>query len=337
MWSMSIEDKDIFLRGVKDGSNVVLKKPSLLGRFTYAFTKQPELDSAFQVSAGYLSGIRVSPKDRRVRHHFCIPLEEGLVRPSFINPNFLRRDVLSAAIKEGAGELRLSKHNIALLIPDVSQRAFVLNFESLPVTLPEREKVVYFRIKKLMPLLPEDIRLSYGVRPSVEGVKVLASLARRAVIQEFEETFAECHLRVRSAVPAFLGLLDLLPEELPDDILLVNIEKEAFSLLAYVGGEVNLFRQKSLGLEKRDERPVMAQVDNIMQEVDNTANFIEDREKRRIAALWVRCGLTEGSEEVFRALKERAKVAVESVSSWLPENLPIAAKTLMSPLVGQMS
>lgn len=337
MWSMSTDERGIFLKGEKNRSNAALKKRSLLERLFYGFTKQPVLDTAFQVSAGYVSGIRVSPKDRRIRHHFCFPLEEGLVRPSFVNPNIPRRDVLCAAIKEGAGELRLSRHNIALLLPEVSQRAFVLDFESLPASLPEREQVVRFRIKKLMPLLPEDVRLSYGVRPSVDGVKVLAAIARRAVIQEFEETFTECHLRVRSAAPAFLGLSYLLPEELLDDVILVNVEKEAFSLLVYVRGEVNLYRQKSLGLEQRGERPVLAQVDNILQEVENTANFIEDREKRRIATLWVRCGLTEGSEEVFRALKEKAKLPVQPVASRVAEDLPLAAQTLLSPLIGQMS
>lgn len=332
---MSIEQGDVFLRGVKNRSNVALKKPSLLRRLTYPFIKQPELDTAFQVSAGYVSGIRVSPKDRRIRHHFWLPLEEGLVRPSFVNPNIPRRDVLCAAINEGAGTLRISKHNIVLLLPDVSQRAFVLTFESLPAALEEREKVVRFRIKKLMPLLPEGVCLSYGVRPSVEGVKVLAAMAKRAVIKEYEETFAECHLKVRVAVPSFLGLLDLLPEEISEDILLVNIEQEAFSLLAYIAGEVSLFRQKSLGQERGDARPVLAQVNNIVQEVDNTANFIEDREKRRLAALWVRCGLAEGSDEVFRALQERANLPVQSVASWVAEDLPVAVKTLLSPLIGQ--
>jgi len=39
------------------------------------FAKQPLPHAAFHLTSRYISGIRVSPKDKRVTNHFILPIE----------------------------------------------------------------------------------------------------------------------------------------------------------------------------------------------------------------------------------------------------------------------
>jgi hypothetical protein len=120
------------------------------------------------------------------------------------------------------------------------------------------------------------------------------------------------------------------------DLMLVNIEEDAFSLVGITNSEISLYRQKSFALESPDEGGVKQRMEDILFEIQNTLNVLEDREKCKIATLWVRTGLSGGGEDILSDLSSKLATQVKGVDSCLPGNQIPAEKRLLSPLVGQM-
>ncbi|MGD8536561.1 MAG: hypothetical protein PVF66_11995, partial [Candidatus Aminicenantes bacterium] len=256
-------------------------------------TKQPFPHAAFHLTSRYISGIRVSPKDGRIMNHFILPLEKGLIQPSFEKKNIKNPSLLEKKIEKELGKLHLHDHKVACLLPELSLRAFVFSFGSLPSSRPEREQVIRFRIKKQLPLLPQDARFSFDVIKSNDSMKIFVAVARALIIQEYEELFSKFNLKVRTVGVPILGLHSLLDTEKEKDLLLINIEEDSLCLAAIMDSEIALYRMKPILSSSQDEKSEVRRVEHVVKEVENTVNFVEDRENRKIRSFCIRQGFFE--------------------------------------------
>jgi hypothetical protein len=299
------------------------------------FIKQPFPHAAFHLTSRYISGIRVSPKERRIVNHFILPLEKGLIQPSFEKKNIKNPALLEKKIKKELGKLHLHDHKVACLLPELSLRAFVFSFGSLPSSRPEREQVIRFRIRKQLPLLPQDAKFSFDVIKSNDSMKIFVAVARALIIQEYEELFNKFNLKIRTVGVPILGLHSLLNTEKEKDLLLINIEEDSLCLTAIINSEIALYRMKPILSPGQDEITEVRRVENIVKEVENTVNFVEDREKRKIRSFWVRLGLLE-EERILSQLQERSSLPVTGIESRLTANIGLREKKILSPLIGQI-
>lgn len=135
------------------------------------FARPRLYDLGVQISSHYISGIQVLPKEGKTRRHFVLPLEGGTINPSFNKKNITNSELLENKIKEGLKKIHISAHNIVFLLPELSQKTFIFNFDSFPSSQQEREHLIRFRANKQMPLLPDDIRLSFDIRKSNRSKK----------------------------------------------------------------------------------------------------------------------------------------------------------------------
>ena len=307
---------------------------SFLGRLNNFFTEQPLPSSALQVTSSYISGLHLSSKERKLKNHFVLPLPDGIIQPSFERTNIKDARLLEKKITERVEKLGMYDHGVALLLPELSQRTFVFSFDSLPNSSKEKEQVIRFRVKKQMPLLPDDVRISYDVIQAKEGKKVVSSLARSSIIDDYENFFSQMRLKVRSVGIPILGLSNLIDWEKEKDFLVVNIEKDSFGLMAITNKEAYMYRQKPLMTVGEDDSAI--RVRNIVQEIENTAHFIEDKEKHKIAAVWVRLGLLERKEEMFSNLEASLSLPVKSIDSLMGRGLASEDKRILAPLIGQL-
>jgi hypothetical protein len=299
------------------------------------FTKQPFPHAAFHLTSRYVSGIRVSPKDGRIMNHFILPLEKGLIQPSFEKKNIKNPALLEKKINKELGKLHLHDHKVACLLPELSLRAFVFSFGSLPSSRPEREQVIRFRIKKQLPLLPQDARFSFDVIKSNDSMKIFVAVARALIIQEYEKLFSQFNLKIRTVGVPILGLHSLLNTEKEKDLLLINIEEDSLCLTAIIDSEIVLYRMKPILYFGQGETNEVRRADNIVKEVENTVNFVEDREKRKVQSLCVRLGLFE-EEKVLYQLQERSSLPVTGIESRLTAKIGLKEKKILSPLIGQI-
>lgn len=300
------------------------------------FTKPYFPRSAFYLSSRYLSGIHVSPKERKVKYHFITPIESGVIKPSFTKKNIEKAVLLEKKIKEGLEKLHLADQKIACLIPELSLQAFVLSFDSLPPSFQEREQVIRFRIKKQMALLPEDVRLSFKVIKSDHSEKVIVSLARASTIQDYEDFLRKLGLKVRGVSSPVLSLYNVMSREGDGEFLLINIEEESLSLVAVINSEIVLYRQKPFGLESQEVISSSQIIESIVKEVENTANFVEDRDKKKIVSLWIRLGVLGPEEEIFAKLKKKLSFPLKRIDVPLVSNLAMKERQFLSPLIGQI-
>lgn len=310
---------------------------SLFDKIMYFFSEQPLPQSALQVSPRYISGIRVSPNERKLKHHFVFPLPEDVITSSFHKKNIKDSAALEKIVQQGLAKLHMTDHKIVFLLPELSQKTFVFAFDSMPVSSKERDQIILFRIKKQIPVLPKDTRLSYTVIKSNTKKKVLATIVRSTVVEEFEEVFSRLRLKVRVVGVPSLNLYNLIDREKDKDFMLIDLERDAFSLLAITNSEISLYRQKPITEDFMDQKASMDHLMNIVQEVENTAQFVEKKEKRKIKCLWVRTGVFGSAENILSSLEERCQCPVKAIESSLRSNLPLKEKRLIAPLLGQLS
>lgn len=298
------------------------------------FTLTPRLRSVFYLGAGYVSGIHYSPKERKIRHHFISPLEKGSIQPSFNKKNIEKRSLLEEKLKEGIEKLHLADQKTACLLPELSLKAFVFSFDSLPSSPQQREKIIRFRVKKQMAFLPADARLSFKVIGSDHSKKVVVSVARTLVVQEYEDFFHQLGLKVRMVGSPVLSLYNMTSRNGEDEFLLINIEEESISFVAVIDSEMVLYRQKPFVVEWKDPPPLEKKMESIFQEIENTANFIEDNEKRRIQSLFVRFGFLDTGGEIIPALKDKLSLPVSEIDIPMDSDLNLRQRQLLLPLMG---
>lgn len=312
------------------------KLSSMKEKIDNFFLQQPLPLAAFQLSSRYLSGLRASPPDRKIKHHFVFPFQGEVLNPSFYKKNMLDSAELDEKIKEGISKLQLVDHKVVFLLPELSQKSFVFSFDTLPASSKELEKILLFRIKKQIPVLPEDTRISFDVLKTNASQKVLVTIARESVVREYEDFFSKFQLEVRVVGVPSLSLYNLVRGTEDENYMLIDVENDSFSLLGVINSEVSLYRQKPFSEEFHENKDFDEKWSNVVQEIRNTANFIEDKEERKISCFWVRFGVFEPGEGALEILKDHCRCPVNPIESALSSPLPPLDKKLLSPLIGQI-
>ena len=291
-------------------------------------------DAVFQISPAFVSGIRVSKKDRSVRGGFVLPLRDRPVAPSFDRPNLAGPAEVADAISRGMKNLRLASGSAAVLIPEPAVRVFILGVESFPGSGREREAFLRWRIGKQMPLVPDDARIDYAAGAGRGARKVIAAMARRAVVAEYEALFEKAGLKPELVTVPSLTLVNLVLRNGPVNGLLLNLEDEILTLLAVTEAGWALYRQKGVGAAGGPEAE--ERFETVVREAENTIRFLADKERERVERLWVRTAAAAERPGLVERLGRRIGLPLEGLDYAAPEGWTEAQKALLAPLVGQI-
>jgi len=288
-----------------------------------------------QLSSSYVSGIHVDLKEGRAKRHSVLELPSGMLEPHFDRKNIPDPAGLAAVLKEAFRELQVSGKKVACLVPEVCLRVFVLSFDSLPGSDKEREKVIRWRVKKQMAVLPDDARLTYETVGRSSSHKILAALARTPVIREYESVFAGLGFEVGIAASPTVSLINLVHWENGKDLMVVNIEEDSLGLMAVTQAEPALYRLKTFAVGDETEVPFSQKVEGVIKEIGNTVHFIEDREKRAVQTVWFRSGLKLGRENILAELRANLGIEVRPVLAPAASGLSADLSAFLAPLAGQ--
>lgn len=300
------------------------------------FTAQPSPSVVFQLAASAWTGINVSVSEGKIKHRAFFSLTSGLIEPHFDKPNIKQAASLAEVLKEGLAKLHYSGEKAACLLPEPCLKVFVFPFDSLPSSERERRKLFHWRAKKQLPVLPDDVRLSYQIMKSNASAKVLVSMARSSVLREYEELFSAAGAKIGMITSPTLSLLNLLDWDKEKSFILVNIEDDSVSLAAVADAELAIYRFKTSPVARSGRLPEKKTIENIITEIENTIHFLEDREKRGLNALWVRSRSAEFLIGILSELESRLPFPVKPVDSpWLAGASP-TDKAILSPLFGQV-
>lgn len=262
-----------------------------------------------------------------------LPLAPGVLEPSFDKRNIVNPAAFEKAVRDAGARAGRADGSVGILLPESCLKAFVLPFESLPSSPRERDEVLRWRLAKLVPLPPEDMRMSYAVLKSPGPTRVLMAIARAEVIREYEDAFGRAGLAVRDiGVPA-LNLLGLIRLDPPGHALVLNIEEDYISLTAVLDGQVALYRFKPVLQDPHGPQDPRLKIEQAAAEVETTIRFVEDREKRSIRAVWVRAAFPDSSGAVAGLQDQLPDLSVRDLE--IPPSIRPPDRAFLAPLVGQ--
>lgn len=305
----------------------------LFRRLQARFVERPLPDAVFELAPGHLSGLRALARGRAARERFILPFEAPVLVPSFDRPNFTDSPAVKAAIEAGQRALGFGGGPIALLIPEPCVRIFVLTAESLPGDEAERDSYIRWRVGKQMPLMPDDLRMAYAISSASPARKLIVATARDAVVREFEDVFQSAGMAVGTVTVPSLSLVNLIGRGAGQNGVLLNVEPDYLSFLAIMESEWTLYRHKGVS----PSLAAGAKADLVVQEVENTVHFLEDKERKRVEWIWMRSGAGEDGPGILSRLKSNLPLAVAMVDYAAPDEWNPQEKTALAPLMGQLS
>lgn len=153
------------------------------------------------------------------------------------------RHALAGGLTALVQRLETVPQQASLVAPNSWFRSVVVDAGTLPRKRQEAEEVLRWRLKKLLPCRPEDVRLDFVA--GGEGGRVLVVLALDRPLAVVEETFSAASVQLGRIEPAVLALTGLLPAT-PTPVMVASIEEHALDLVVLVGGKPALVRHKQL-------------------------------------------------------------------------------------------
>ncbi len=158
----------------------------------------------------------------------------------------------------------------AVIVPTRWMRAFLLDADRLPRKDSEVQDVFRWRLKKLLPVAPTELRLSVVRLPEIEGrrqVLVLAGIER--AVSALEAAFVSIGIHPGLITTRLFALVPRLSSG-DRPVLVIQLERSFLSLIFLVSGTPRLLRTKPLS-------PMAAVGESIVRELRLNLEYIRDK------------------------------------------------------------
>src|SRR5262245_2831955 len=216
---------------------------------------------AVEIAAGRVSGASLDWRGGQavVAEHAVELLPDGALVPGLNGTNTHDRAAVTTAINRVMEKLGRPRR-IGLVIPDVVAKVSILKFEKIPSRLPDLEQLVRWQVRKAAPFPIEEAQVSFvnGQRLP-DGQELIVSLARRSVIEEYEQLCAEAGAQAGLVDLATFNVINAaMAGSAPPagDWLLVNMAADYASIAILRGSDLMFFRSRSGESERSEERRV---------------------------------------------------------------------------------
>jgi type IV pilus assembly protein PilM len=195
---------------------------------------------ACEVTMDRVIAARASEKQPRLEMFTSRHLPPGTIAPGLAGPNVLNAEAFRTAINGALSAVSGNSRDVIVIIPDASIRVLLLDFEVLPSKPQEIEPVIRFRLKKSLPFDVDQAALSYEIRRKADGVRVVAAVSPRSIIEEYESAFRDAGYMPGVVLPSSLAALGTLEGERPT--LLLKVDPMNIMIAAAEHQELRLVR-----------------------------------------------------------------------------------------------
>lgn len=266
------------------------------------------------------------------------PLSAGALAVSPLELNIVDAEAVRGALARALNKMHGRGKEVALLLPDQVVRVFILHFDTFPKRADEAEPLLRWRLKKSVPFDLEEAVLSHMMQPASRslgtGVDVLASIARRKIVRQYEEIVEAAGLTPGVVLGSTLATLPLLDSERPT--LLARVTSRTLTTVITRGEVLCVYRCTELPVEADALEPAA-----LLEEVYPAMAYYQDNWKETVQQVRL-AGLGGRTEEFRQALAAEMNCSVAALlaSSAVENRLSGDAKTLvdrqMDALVGWM-
>jgi hypothetical protein len=202
----------------------------------------PAPTTAWVLDGSVVGAIRRDAKSG-VLHCAVEALPEGAVEIGPIGLQAVDRRRLQAVLSSLQGRIEGARR-AAVVLPTGWIRAHLLDFDELPRRQTEIDQVVLWRLKKLLPVLPSELRVSTLPSRSPDGTKrLLCMVGVERVLADLESAFSEVGVEPGLLTPRLFALAH--GRDAGSEIL-TQQESGFLSLLLVVEGAPQLLRTKPL-------------------------------------------------------------------------------------------
>ena len=301
-----------------------------------SFSDSPAPGVAVEIASSHVSAASLDWRGGSpvVAAHADEPLPEGALVPALTAANAHHADAVAGAlgrVLERVGRPR----RVGLIVPDVVSKVSLVKFERVPKAQGDLDQLVKWQVRKTAPFPIEEAQVSYvpGWRAE-DGQEFIVSLARRAVVEEYEGLCARAG--------AHAGLVDIstfnvvnavLAGAMPPaaDWLLVNVAADYVTIALLRGPHLIFFRNRAADAEG-----------TLVDLVHQTTMYYEDRLQGAGFTRAILAGAAGGADldDLRRSIEERVKSPVDFIdptgAAALTDRITAAPTLLgtLAPLVG---
>ncbi|MBZ5560042.1 MAG: pilus assembly protein PilM [Acidobacteriia bacterium] len=279
-----------------------------------AFRNGPAPAAAVEIASGRVSAASLEWRGGQavVAAHASEPLPDGALTPALGTLNTHDRAAVAAALARVLDSIGRPRR-VGLVIADVVAKVSLVRFEQVPSRTQDLDQLVRWQVRKSAPFPIEEAQLAYvpGIRVP-EGQEFIVSLARRAVIEEYEGLCADAGAHAGVVDLATFNVVNaVLASGAPPaaDWLLVNVAAGYESIALMRGSDLIFFRNRAT-----DADGTLADL------VHQTAMYYEDRLGGTGFARVMLAGASGAGarqagdiEQVRRSLEERLTRPVDAV------------------------
>jgi type IV pilus assembly protein PilM len=227
----------------------------------------------------------------------------GALTPHLAEANIHNAEALRQAVADALNTVGSRSRDVVAILPDASVRVSLLDFDTLPEKRPEADAVVRFRLKKALPFDVDHAAVSYETIRSNEHVRVVAAVALRSILNEYEQVFRDLGYAPGVVVPSSLAVLGNI--EGADPTLVIKSETSTTTLSIVANGEMLLFRT----LENPGGLPPSA--DQLIPDVHASLVFFQDTYSMQVERILVG-GLID-AEHVGEVLQSQTEIPVHNL------------------------
>jgi type IV pilus assembly protein PilM len=206
-------------------------------------------------------------------------LAPGCVVPDLTESNLRQRGAVVKALREALGHVGARSRDVTAVLPDAAVRVALLDFETLPDKREEAEGVVRFRLRKSLPFDVDKAIVSYQAQTANGTVRVVAAVALKSVIDEYETVFREAGFSPGVVLPSMLAALAGAPAD--RGTLVVKVDARTTSIAILDQQQLLLFRT----LE--NSRGVTISGEQLAEDVYPSVVFFQDTYNTNIEQIFV--------------------------------------------------
>lgn len=234
---------------------------------------------ACEIAADRVIAARASDSRQVLELCSTSELAPGCVVPDLTEGNLRQPDAVISALREVLGNLGSRSKDVTAVLPDAAVRVALLDFETLPLNREEAEGVVRFRLRKSLPFDVDKAKVSYQAQTVNGTVRVVAAVALKSVVDEYEAVVREAGFSPGIVLPSMMAALGAAPAD--RGTLVVKVDARTISIAVLDQQQLLLFRT----LE--NARGVTISGEQLTEDVYPSVVFFQDTYNTNIEQIFV--------------------------------------------------
>ncbi len=203
-----------------------------------------------------LAAVSGSGENISVEHAKAVDLPAGIVTGNFASPNICDESVVINVLRKCLSSFPRPCRRAALSLPDHVFRVQTMEFDDLPARTADRDRLIRWRLEKTAAFDLADTVLRYQVVRYEKGFSVLACVAKRAVIEQYESVLRQLGLEPWSVGVSSLHILNFyfpLMSRKSSSFALAHLADDSFTTVVTEAGGARFYRFKDMKRVSSDE------------------------------------------------------------------------------------